>query len=171
MRLVLLIVLIAINSQTTASSNSLTELPQSLSLNKPLTAECFIWTDPLKLKEKNLEPGNYPTPLSFYAKKAVSGKCSESHHFQIFYRVPLVSSSSNLLKQNLSTPFCQKKAKSNTNDKSLPRYVYSARVGNKKEGFVSACLIAGSVSVGARPKTFYFEELFLSRLKNRATNA
>lgn len=146
-------------------TDGLSGLPTLIKLTDARHSNCYLWVDPFKENEKPLEPENYPVQTSFFAKKAISGKCSEMHHFQIFYKETIGYSSGHANKETLTSTFCRKKAKSSLKFRDLPNYVYVATVGNKKKGFHSACLMAGSVSLGSKAETYYFEELFNSRIR------
>jgi hypothetical protein len=141
-------------------------LPNSIKLTDGRFSTCYVWTDPVKVDEKPLEPENYPVQTTFFAKKAIPGNCGERHHFQIFYRKPILASSSNVFRNALTPALCRKKAKSTLTYNELSKYIYAAKVGNKKEGFFSACLMAGSVRMGSNSKTYFFEELFESRVRS-----
>lgn len=151
-------------------TEGLSGIPTSIKLTDGRSSKCYLWADPFRENEKPLEPENYPVQTSFFAKKAVSGKCAERHHFQIFYKKPIINSSSNVINNALTSTFCRKKAKSSLKFNDLPNFVYAAKVGTKKEGFHSACLMAGSVSMGSKSKTYYFEELFESRIRRIVSN-
>lgn len=147
-------------------AKALAGIPTSINLPDGRSAKCYVWVDPFRVDEKkSIETENYPVQTTFFAKKAISGSCAERHHFQIFYKEPKTDSSGNVSKNALTSAFCRKKAKSSLKFNDLPNYVYAAKVGNKKEGFYNACLMAGLVSVGSKSKTYYFEELYESRIK------
>lgn len=148
------------------SAKGLSGLPTSIYLSEVRSSTCFVWEDPFSVDEKKLaETENYPVQTTFFAKKASSSNCAERHHFQIFYRARIKASSDNVFKSALTPAFCRKKAKSFISNNALPNYVYAAKVGNKNIGFYSACLMAGSVRMGSKSKTYYFEELFESRIR------
>jgi len=142
-------------------------LPTTINSNNPRTAECFVWADPFKLEEKTVDMGTYPVPIAYFARKANSRNCSELHHFQIFYRKTAQTSNGKPVRVDLPSNFCKQKAKFIRKDKNLASYVYAAKVGNKREGFFFACLMTGSVSFGSAPRTYFFEELYGSRMKKQ----
>jgi hypothetical protein len=151
---------------SSSSGGGLSGVPTSINLTDGRSSKCYVWTDPFKENEKPLAPANYPVQTTFFAKKAISGKCTERHHFQIFYKKPITNSSGKVFKNTLTSAFCREKARDSLKFNDLPNYVYAANVGTKKEGFHSACLLAGSVTLGSKSKTYYFEELFESRIRS-----
>lgn len=144
-------------------AEGLSGIPTSIKLTDSYSSNCYVWADPFREDEKPLEPVNYPVQTTFFAKKATSSNCDARHHFQIFYKKPIIASSGNVYRNVFTSDFCRKKAKSSLKFNDLPNFVYAAKVGTKKEGFHSACLMAGSVRMGSKSKTYYFEELFKSR--------
>ena len=147
-------------------AQGLSGIPTSIKLPDGRFSKCYVWADPFRENEKPLEPENSPVQTTFFAKKAISGKCTERHHFQIFYKKPITNSSGKDFKNALTSAFCREKAKASLKFNDLPNYVYAANVGSKKLGFHSACLLAGSVSMRSKSKTYYFEELFESRIRS-----
>jgi hypothetical protein len=90
-------------------AEGLSSIPTSIKLTDSRSSKCYVWADPFIENEKPLEPENYPVQTTFFAKKAISGKCDERHHFQIFYKKPITNSSSKVFKNALTSAFCRKK--------------------------------------------------------------